>query len=350
MKKCATAILLLLHMITYAQYDFSGYVGDGTKNTTVYLSLVEDYRKVSKISLSQIIRKTEADSTGFFSFKGDNLPEKNRIYRLHTDGCNTAKETINHLTEECKDSKQILFIANNNDTIYFPLNDINEIFCQINTTNPVTDAILQTQLLKEEMLFDFAEFRSDANRKINTKNWFRQFQDFGFKTNEPLAELFIYDFLSDKRNDTYPYYLKDLSSNDYYKALQLRLEEKYPNEAFTKLYVSEIATDTYSLTLNQNNDEFKWNSVIYFLLFLSIAGNLILLLTLLKIRKKRRSTPFSKLTKQEEKIFTLIQEDKTNKEIASEIFVSVSTVKTHINNLYKKLNVQSREEIKSIKK
>ena len=41
--------------------------------------------------------------------------------------------------------------------------------------------------------------------------------------------------------------------------------------------------------------------------------------------------------------------DKTNKEIGSELFISVSTVKTHINNLYKKLNVTSRDEVKNLK-
>ncbi|KAA3625575.1 MAG: DNA-binding response regulator, partial [Flavobacterium sp.] len=34
--------------------------------------------------------------------------------------------------------------------------------------------------------------------------------------------------------------------------------------------------------------------------------------------------------------------------IASEMFVSVSTVKTHINNLYKKLKVSSRDEVKTL--
>ena len=53
-----------------------------------------------------------------------------------------------------------------------------------------------------------------------------------------------------------------------------------------------------------------------------------------------------KLTEQEQKVVQEILKNKTNKEIASDMFISVSTVKTHINNLYKKLNVNSREEIK----
>ncbi len=54
----------------------------------------------------------------------------------------------------------------------------------------------------------------------------------------------------------------------------------------------------------------------------------------------------SDLTQQEQRILELLLENKTNKEIAQEIFVSVSTVKTHTNNLYKKLKVRSRDEVK----
>ncbi|WP_317164699.1 response regulator transcription factor [Spongiivirga citrea] len=349
MKSSIVALLLLISFSVSAQYDFSGYIDKNSDNNTVYLSLVEDYRKLSKVSLSQIIRKTEADSTGFFSFKGTNLPIKNRIYRLHTDSCSFDENEVNHLQTSCQDRKEILFIANNSDSITFPLNDIEEIFCTINTTNPATDALLQVELLKDEMRYDFAEFRSEANRKVNTKNWFRQLQDFGLKSNEPLVELYIYDFLSDKRNDTYPYYIKDLATNSYYESLQNRLQEQYPNAPFTQFYISEIATDNYSLTLNQTDVDFKWNRIIYFVLFASIILNLLLLLKLLKQKRNKKAISLSKLTKQEERILTLIHQDKTNKEIAAEIFVSLSTVKTHINNLYKKLDVQSREEIKALK-
>ena len=55
------------------------------------------------------------------------------------------------------------------------------------------------------------------------------------------------------------------------------------------------------------------------------------------------------LTKQEQNSLGLILENKSNKEIPDTLFVSVSTIKTHINNIFKKLNVQSREEIKALK-
>jgi DNA-binding NarL/FixJ family response regulator len=53
-----------------------------------------------------------------------------------------------------------------------------------------------------------------------------------------------------------------------------------------------------------------------------------------------------KLTTRESQILRGFYEGKTNAEIAQEFFVSESTVKTHINNLFKKLPVKNRAEIR----
>ncbi|HEX3383735.1 MAG TPA: helix-turn-helix transcriptional regulator, partial [Mucilaginibacter sp.] len=50
------------------------------------------------------------------------------------------------------------------------------------------------------------------------------------------------------------------------------------------------------------------------------------------------------LTQKELTILALIAEGKSNKDIAAENFVELSTVKTHINNIYAKLGVTSRRE------
>lgn len=53
--------------------------------------------------------------------------------------------------------------------------------------------------------------------------------------------------------------------------------------------------------------------------------------------------PISLLTPKEYEILVLICEGKTNKEIAAVNFVELSTIKTHINNLYNKLDVKKRQ-------
>jgi len=55
-------------------------------------------------------------------------------------------------------------------------------------------------------------------------------------------------------------------------------------------------------------------------------------------------TPQNVLTNKEIEILQLIAEGKSNKEIADLNFIELSTVKTHINNIYSKLEVKSRRE------
>jgi two-component system, NarL family, response regulator LiaR len=50
------------------------------------------------------------------------------------------------------------------------------------------------------------------------------------------------------------------------------------------------------------------------------------------------------LTERETEVLKLIARGKANKQVARELFVAVSTVKTHVNNLYRKLDVSSRTQ------
>ena len=53
---------------------------------------------------------------------------------------------------------------------------------------------------------------------------------------------------------------------------------------------------------------------------------------------------YTTLTVQERKIFSLLKEGKSNKEISDECAISLSTVKSHVNNIYSKLQINSRKE------
>jgi LuxR family maltose regulon positive regulatory protein len=52
--------------------------------------------------------------------------------------------------------------------------------------------------------------------------------------------------------------------------------------------------------------------------------------------------PLEPLSERELEVLQLIAVGKSNRRIATELFVSVGTVKTHINNVYRKLDAQSR--------
>ncbi len=51
------------------------------------------------------------------------------------------------------------------------------------------------------------------------------------------------------------------------------------------------------------------------------------------------------VTKREQEIIELILQGKSNREIEKEIFISIYTVKNHIQNIYTKLGVRSRTKL-----
>lgn len=55
-----------------------------------------------------------------------------------------------------------------------------------------------------------------------------------------------------------------------------------------------------------------------------------------------RKKPQVVLSIQEKKVLGLIVKGKTNREIADELFVSIHTVKAHVQHILKKLSVKSR--------
>ena len=69
--------LVLIFCITAftakAQYKFSGTIDNEQWQNTVYLSLIEDYRKITNIYTEQIFHKTPTDSLGNFHF-ARNIP------------------------------------------------------------------------------------------------------------------------------------------------------------------------------------------------------------------------------------------------------------------------------------
>jgi len=338
----------LLSFSVKAQYSFSGQVDENHLENSVYLSLIEDFRKLSGVFSEQIITKQQIDASGNFQFKGNQLDTENRIYRIHIDNCKEDEQNQNHFDGHCDDSKEILFIAKNTDTITFPFSFDNQIFCEVSSSNPRANAFVRIDSLKEAMKYDYGEFRSETNRKLNNKKWFKTLQNFGKHLDEPLAELSIYAFLSDRSNNFHEYYLEDLKTSTYYDDLKVRLSEQYPNSVYLRQYENEINADKFSIEDPNKTSSGKWSSILLVFFGVSLLFNGFLLYQLFKKKSKNTSNLKSSLTKQEQNILQLLLEDKSNKDIAEVLFVSVSTVKTHINNVYKKLNVQTRGEVKKL--
>lgn len=341
-------IIVLFPITLSAQYQFTGYVDKTKWPEEVYLSLIEDYRKLSGIYPEQIIQKTTPDSLGYFIFNGDHLPEGNHIYKIQTHDCFDKTNGNVHFNGFCAKSKEILFIANHTDTVSLPFSFDQEMFCKVLSTNQRSDAFIQIDSLISEMRYAFGNYRSKTSLKINSAKWLKKLQKFTEQQNEPLLELYVYNFLSNKANELHGYYLEDLNTNSYYDELLERLQKAYPKSPYTNQYKNELASDRFLLEQESTGFKTPWIFILFIILLSSLFFNLFQFFRYRKKRNLSLHSSESKLTAQEQKILDLILADKTNKEIAATIFVSLSTVKTHINNLYKKLNVSSRDQVKSL--
>ncbi len=112
---------------------------------------------------------------------------------------------------------------------------------------------------------------------------------------------------------------------------------------------SSITSDQYiflenellKISIVKANKKFRFTSYISALLILIIG---LLIVYILK-NIKRKTLTVTDLTKQEITIKKLIIDGKTNKEIANELHISLNTVKTHISNIYQKLNISNRRDL-----
>ncbi len=347
MKPTALLLFLACCQFSFSQYTFTGVLPLEHAHQMVSLSLVEDYRQTERVYANQIIQKTKADALGNFIFNGDHLSNQNRIYRIHFDTCSNLDTDKTHFLGACNTGQQVLFIANNNDHVIFPILTNDQALCAITATNEVSPILLEIDGLKEEMILDFMDSPSAMDRQLKFKKWFSTLHEYALRTKEPLTELYIHGFLTDRTNETYAYYLKDVETNSYYGQLASRLEHTYPDASFTRQYQNELKADRVYGTANDRNPKTRFWPYLFW------GGILFLLIQVayFKFKRKRyrkKRNPFDSLTAQERTIMAKISEGKTNKEIAAELFISLSTVKTHINNLYRKLEVSSRDDIKAL--
>lgn len=66
-----------------------------------------------------------------------------------------------------------------------------------------------------------------------------------------------------------------------------------------------------------------------------------------EIKSEGNDAQLNELSERQKEVYNLIVSGKTNKEIMTELFIEQSTLKSHINQIYKKLNIQNRRELKS---
>lgn len=304
---------------TYSQKISGQIIIDSTWNTDVYLSLIPDLDQLNSMSNQMIIESAELDKSGNFTFETDYLPTENNLYRIHLSkkGDPPASLIIGG-----KDENHLFIISNNQSNIFIQNNNKNTLFGNIEI-----EGFLPAQMLlkiNEVVLFvDTANFNTSAlKRELEEKALDEKLRQFADTCSFPLVALYAIYKTHFERNII-------VNPNFYKHFLEKWPDEESPYfEEFRKNISSEIAKRNYSFLYG---------------IFGLILGVFITFFILK--RKPKKNNLLQELTIQERKIFILLKKGKSNKEISDELNISLSTVKSHVNNIFSKLNIKSRKEV-----
>ena len=292
---------------------------DSIWEPTMYLSHISTFNKMHTISKSMIVSKSPLDSLGQFAFKIDYLPKEDQLYRLHISKKNAPEAS---LIIGGKEENHFFIIANHESEITITNSD-----STLNTISIVGSK--QNQYLKE--IDDIVSFIDSTS-----------FND------TPIKSEFITEALNEK--------LKRIADTSNYPLIALYALNKSKfdintpnNKQFHELFLKKWKNEnsTYFKDFRQQFPLKKESNTITYILLgilffgFGVAFNHV-------YNSKKKSNKLKLLSIQERKIFTLLKEGKSNKDISEACNIGVSTVKSHVSSIYNKLDIKSRKEVLDI--
>lgn len=278
----------------------------------VYLTKL-DIDHLENLKYAKEVAWSSVNEDGSFSFDRKHISDKNAIYRLYIKQIEKAlMDTV---------AKSAAFILSSSDTILFSTADVP--FSNYTNSNAADrewqrmrefeKQLLQSQLDDREEAFQLKSYAKDSLR------------------------ILIVKLLGVRQLEAKQLLDQDIAKNpEHYLTLLSELKESDLPPAQYQFLEKRLAF----LTQEVVERKYAWSTAINFIL-----GSLLLGLCVILILQRKRRPVLTNLSRQELNIQNLILEGKTNKEIANELFISLSTVKSHITNLYSKLKVSNRQEL-----
>ena len=327
---------LLRNILPYALFCTVGFWAFGQNSTSfpklisgtlildsiwehvVYLSHIPTLNDLYTMSPKMIIAESKIDKNGHFEFASNFLDEKEQIFRIHISkkGAPKASLIIGGQDENylfcIAGKKSKVHIANTPgqkilNPVVFKGNTHNKSLQKIDTiANYIDSTYVDASILKKEFV---------------TKGIYEQLRYTADTATNSLVSLYaIY-----KSN-----YEQDISVNKNFY------------EAYLKKWKKEDSSYFNTFRKEIPKSPTNWGLWHYLLIgsALFASGYFLRKLTITKDPTDDVST----LTVQERKIFRLLKQGKSNKEISSEFNIGISTVKSHVSNIFSKLSINSRKD------
>lgn len=309
------SVLSAQHKITVTIYL------DTTKWAPVaYLSLIPDFSQMNTISYDHIIEQAGTNKDGFYEFSTEYFPEKEQLYRIHFSkkGDPPASLIIGG-----KDHNHFFLFAARKNEISIIVNQGEKLLNELKFEGYYPNKALQEFNIIFKVLDSLDHIGKNVNREYAMSAVYSDIKEYVDTCSLPLVSLYaLYniDYLEDYQSNPgfYRHYLRKWRSQ---KSLYFRKFRSSIRQEVEPLWV--IGAGGGSITL---------------LIF-------IIMIIYFRRKKKKRKSPLTDLSIQERKVFELLKQGKSNKEIAEECAVSVSTIKSHVNSIFSKLGISSRKEI-----
>ena len=327
-KKLNSALVLFLFVslqVSYTQNEITIDIGiDTTKWAPVaYLSLITDFNHLNTISNSQIIEQSGINKTGYYEFSTEYLPEEECLYRVHFSkkGDPPASLIIGG-----RDHNHFFLFAERKSNITVTVNSGRKFINDLSFEGYSPNIALQSINNMLEALDSIDQNGNKVNREYAIEAIYEDIKTYSDTCSFPLPSLYALYNINFAR--------------DYDK-----------NQAFYRSYLRKWRSQK-SAYFTEFRRNIRGETKPAFLIVI-IGGSLLVLTVPAMIlyqrhKKNKNKNPFSELTIQERKVFDLLRLGKSNKEIAEECSVSVSTIKSHVNSIYSKLDVRSRREVMDI--
>ncbi len=302
----------------------SGYIRgtlllDNSWNRTVYISLIGTFDKEFTVSDNMIIGSSPIDSSGRFTINLDNLPAGWCLLRLHVvkNGDPPASLIIGGLNEN-----YCFIVANRNS--------------KIELHNTLGKPVFQNLSISGAPYLKTMEYITNLSDYPNSIDY----------EHSLIKKKFIEEVVSEKLKS-----IADTCENplvSLYALYQTDFMTDYKKHpAFYKKYLSKWSNNKspYFKSFRRQfplTERPVWPYILIILFF----GILISAILTVRSRKNRK---INKLSVQERRIFELLQKGATNQEISDACNIELSTVKSHVSNIFSKLNIKSRKEVMDLK-
>jgi DNA-binding CsgD family transcriptional regulator len=330
-----------------AQYVIDGILTDTSgKWGRIHLELVESIEDLTHLNANNVLVSSPIESNGYFRLEGMGLPEGKQLYRLFLMKKSDGERNVGISNGAVRNFN--LIVLENDAKISLRCSDVATSFAYCSFGNsPESQAIahLYDQILgpiNREYIKDGIE-TSELKTQLLSRKQSDMLLHFADTTNMVLPGIVALQLLPD-------FEAEFKNAPVRFRRFVQKIVAKAPKSA----YALEFKAKIEALEAKLFGKKTDWTS---FLLVFFMTLSAVLSFLAIRLHKKLRqlqtqilpnepldSTALNALSPKELEVLQLVAQGKSNKEIATALFIETSTVKSHVNKVYQKLGVTTRQE------